>query len=281
MIDTREAAYVERTPKVDALLASGAVDKLQQRRTDLETRVNNIEKDGDVSALGSDEEREQWARIQRLEAALQGAPDTPENAELRERLRLVKGVLYFRLNDSFKARMWQQHRAIKDLDVALREAQSRWIRVDRARKSVPNDNGEFAARVAALKDRIAALQARLAATQEKQTSYLAQLAIHELDDQKTRLGAYQVQARFALATMYDRAANQEETKGEKGAALPKGLGGKEEEAPQDNNAPRDNMPAKPVDPGAAPQQDDRAPEQGAATPPPPPPPDQQQEAPKP
>ena len=284
MIDTRERAYVERTPKVDALLSSGAVDKLQQRRTDLETRVNNIEKDGDVSALGSDEEREQWARILRLEAALQGAPDTPENAELRDRVRLVKGVLYFRLNDSFKARMWQQHRAIKDLDVALHEAQSRWIRVDRARKSVPNNNGEFAARVAALKERIAALQTRLAATQEKQTNYLAQLAIVELDDQKTRLAAYQVQARFALATMYDRAANQEETRGEKGAALPKGLG-KQDDTPQDNT-PADSS-AKPVDPGAAPPPDDRAPEQGAATPPPPdkstdqamPPP--QQEAPKP
>ena len=242
MIDTRERAYAERTPKVDALLASGAVDKLQQRRTDLEARINGIEKDGDVAALGSEEERDQWARIQRMEAALAGAPDTPDNAELRERLRLVKGVLYFRLNDSFKARMWQQHRAIKDLDAALHEAQSRWIRVDRARKSVPNNTGEFAARVADLKTRIEALQARLAETQGKQTEYLAQLAVHELDEQKTRLAAYQVQARFALASMYDRAANQEETRGEKGAALPKGL-----QKPGD--APADDTP---MDQGATP-----------------------------
>ena len=119
-----------------------------------------------------------------MEAALAGAPDTPENAELRERVKLVKGVLYFRLNDSFKARMWQQRRSIKDLDLALHEAQSRWIRVDRARKSVPNNNGEFAARVADLKARIEALQGRLADVQKKQTGYLAQLAIHELDEQK-------------------------------------------------------------------------------------------------
>ena len=242
MIDTRERAYAERTPKVDALLSSGAVDKLEQRRTELETRINGIEKGQDVAALGSEEERDQWARIQRMEAALAGAPDTPDNAELRERLKLVKGVLYFRLNDSFKARMWQQHRAIKDLDVALHEAQSRWIRVDRARKSVPNNTGEFAARVADLKARIEALQGRLAETQKKQTEYLAQLAVHELDEQKTRLAAYQVQARFALATMYDRAANQEETRGEKGAALPKGL-----QKPGD--APADDTP---MDQGAAP-----------------------------
>jgi tetratricopeptide repeat protein len=220
MIDTREHAYAERIPKVDTLLASGAVDKLQQRRAELEARVSGIEKGQDVAALGSTEEREQWTRVQRIEAALAGAPDTPENAELRARLKLVKGVLYFRLNDSFKARMWQQHRSIKDLDLALHEAQSRWIRVDRARKAVPNNNGEFAARVAALKQRIDALQVRLASSEEKQRGYLAELAVHELDQQKERLAAYQVQARFELAAMYDRAANEEQPKKEPQAAPP-------------------------------------------------------------
>ena len=251
MIDTRERAYVERTPKVDALLASGAVDKLQQRRTDLETRVNTIEKGQDVSALGSDEEREQWARIQRMEAALAGAPDTPENAELRERVRLVKGVLYFRLNDSFKARMWQQHRSIKDLDLALHEAQSRWIRVDRARKSVPNNNGEFAARVAALKARIEELQTRLAATQQKQTGYLADLAVHELDEQKGRLAQYQVQARYALASMYDRAAADETPQKKPGAAGPKS-DKPDDDTPDTSDKPSDTPPESGTTPPATP-----------------------------
>ncbi len=241
MIDTREKAYAERLPRADALLASGAADKLQQRRVDLENRVNAIEKGQDVAALGSAEEREQWTRIQRLEALLTGTPNTPENAELRDRLRLVKGVLFFRLNDSFKARMWQQHRTIKDLDLALREAQSRWIRVDRARKSVPTNTGEFAARVAALKERIDALQVRLAASEKKQTVYLAQIAIQELEQQKSRLSTYQVQARFALATMYDRAANTDVTHTEQGAAVPKAA-----EAPDDTSPD-----AKPADQGKA------------------------------
>ena len=124
----------------------------------------------------------------------------------------MKGVLYFRLNDSFKARMWQQRRTMKDLDLSLKEAQNRWIRVQRARQSVPTNNGEFAARVAALKARIDALQGRLAAVEQKQGDYLAQVAVAELEQQKNRLATYQVQARFALASMYDRAANPEPAK---------------------------------------------------------------------
>src|SRR5215813_8024833 len=93
-------------------------------------------------------------------------------------------------------RDWSSDVCSSDLDLALHEAQSRWIRVDRARKSVPTNNGEFAARVAALKQRIDALQGRLAENQQRLTGYLAQLAVHELEEQKGRLAAYQVQARF-------------------------------------------------------------------------------------
>ena len=212
MIDTRERAYAQRLPRVDALLSSGAVEKLGQRKTDLDNRLNDIDGAADLAALGSAEERDQWTRVQQLEAALAAAADNQDKADLKERLRLVKGVLYFRLNDSFKARMWQQRRTMKDLDLSLKEAQERWIRVQRARQSVPTNNGEFAARVAALKARIDALQVRMAAVEQKQGDYLAQVAVAELDQQKNRLATYQVQARFALASMYDRAANPEPAK---------------------------------------------------------------------
>jgi phage shock protein A len=187
------------------------VEKLQQRNVTLANELRTIETQRDMAALGTTVEREQWARVRRVETALAAAPDTPENADLRVRLALVKGVLQFRLNDAFNARLWQEHRALKDLSLALHEAQSRWIRVERDRKSVPTNTGEFADRVTALKQRIDSLQARLAATGQKQSVFLARLAAHELEEQKDRLAAYQVQARFALASMYDRAANADIT----------------------------------------------------------------------
>jgi hypothetical protein len=119
---------------------------------------------------------------------------------------------------------------------------------------VPTNTGEFAARVAALKERIGALQVRLAASEKKQTVYLAQIAIQELEQQKNRLSTYQVQARFALATMYDRAANTDATHTQQGAAAPKGA-----EAPDDNppdaKPPDQDKPtpeAQPAPPGPAP-----------------------------
>jgi hypothetical protein len=222
MIGTRERAYAERLPRTDALLASGAVGKLQQRDAALESELRDIASHRDVAALGTDVERSQWARVQRLEAALAGAPDTAENAETRARLALVKGVLYYQLNEAYGARLWQEQRGLKDLNLALQEAQSRWIRVERARRDMPMNTGEFAARISALRQRIEALQVRLAAAEDKQGAFLAQIAVHELEEQKDRLATYQVQARFALATMYDRAANAASGGGKAPAAVQKG-----------------------------------------------------------
>jgi hypothetical protein len=242
MIETRERAYAGRLPKVDALLASGAVAQLEQRNVDLAGRLQTIEARRDLGALGTQAEREQWARIQRLEAALAGAPDTPENADLRQRLALVKGVLYFRLSDAYSARLWEEHRSLKDLNLALHEAQSRWIRVEQARRNVPTNTGEFATRIAALKGRIDALATRLAATEQAQADYLAGVAIQELEDQKARLASYQVQARFALGGMYDRAANAGAAPAKAPTAEQKGAG---EEPPAEAPAPAAPLPAAP------------------------------------
>jgi hypothetical protein len=212
MIDTREHAYAERLPRADALLASGAVDKLQQRDVALENELRGIEARHDVAALGTEEERAQWARIQRAEAALPGAPAGADNTELHARLGMVKGVLFFRLNDAYGARLWQAHRELKDLSLALHETQSRWIRVERARKNVPANTGEFATRVAALRQRIDGLEVRLVAAEQQQRDYLAQIAVRELEQQKDRLATYQIQARFALGSMYDRAASSQDAR---------------------------------------------------------------------
>ena len=137
--------------------------------------------------------------------AARRAQDDETNA-IREKTRLAKGVLYWRLAESFKARVWNERRTLKDLDQALREAQNRWVRVQKARGSMPNNTGDSPARVEALRQRLEAAQVRLADVAKQQNGLLEQLARNELEQQKERIGTYQIQARFALASIYDRAA---------------------------------------------------------------------------
>ena len=74
MIDTRERAYAERLPRTDALLATDAPTRLRAQRAEVDSRLNAIETGNDVVALGTAEERDQWARIAALEEQVATLP---------------------------------------------------------------------------------------------------------------------------------------------------------------------------------------------------------------
>jgi hypothetical protein len=207
ILDTREKAYAERMPKAEAVMASTDLAALTQKRVDFESRLNAIEQANEVAALGTPEEQATWARLQKIEEYLAAHPDDPDLAEMREKHRLMKGVLFWRLSQSFKARVWNERRAVKELAGALQETQRRAVLVRQAQQSTPVDAGGYATRIAAVRARMDQLQQRLAAVAERQNRYLQGLAVEQLEDQKQRIATYQVQARYALASIYDRAAD--------------------------------------------------------------------------
>jgi len=208
IIDTKQKAYTERVPKADVVLASTDLDGLMRKRVDFESRINEIEQSNDVAALGTPEEQATWARLKAIEDYLAAHPDDPDLQEMRDKHRLMKGVVYWKLAESFKARVWNERRSVKELAASLKETQKRTLLVQQARQSIPSDNGEYAARVADVRERMERLRDRLASVAEDQNHFLQSLAVEELERQKQRIETYQVQARYALASIYDRAANQ-------------------------------------------------------------------------
>jgi chromosome segregation ATPase len=214
MIDTRERAYAKRLPQADALLASDAPARLSERRNAADSRLNAIETGNDVAALGTPQQREQWTRILQMEEIAAAMAPGAERDESVDKLRLIKGVLYWRLDADFKQRSYEQRHALQELDAQLQELQNRWVRVQLARATVPSDTGEFAERIAALAARIKTVRDRLADSSQQQSQYLSDLAESELQSQRERITTYTVQARVQLADIYDRAADQGDKAGQ-------------------------------------------------------------------
>jgi TolA-binding protein len=207
MLDTRQEAYNQRVPKADAVLAATDLDGLTQKRVDFESRINEIEKSNDVAALGTPEEQQTWARLKRIEEYLAAHPDDPDLSDIREKHRLMKGVMYWRLSESFRARLWNERRSVKELEGQLKETQKRAVLVKQARVGTPLTTGGYASRVAAVRARIDQLHERMADVSGRQNLFLQSLAIRELEAQKVRIETYQVQARYELAAIYDRISN--------------------------------------------------------------------------
>jgi hypothetical protein len=213
MVDTRRRAYQERIPGLQQTLGTVDLDAMEAHKNELESRLQAVERDDDIAGLASSREREQWVKLERIEKVLASADQgDPLVQEMREKTRLLRGRLLWDFNASYKARLWRTRKELRELDVAYKEARRRWVLVERAREEYPARTEEFAGRVANLQPRIDALSARLAAAATSQNRYLAAVAVKELESQKERLAAYSLQARFALASIYDRAASGGGTK---------------------------------------------------------------------
>jgi chromosome segregation ATPase len=214
MVDTRRRAYAQRIPVLQETLDTVDLDALENHKNELESRLTGVERDEDVAGLATGREREQWEKIERIEKVLASADQSdPLVQEMREKTRLLRGRLLWDFNAGYKARLWRTRKELRELDVAYKEARRRWVLVERAREDYPARTEEFAGRVANLQPRITALSAKLAAAAQSQNQYLAAVAVKELESQKERLAAYSLQARYALASIYDRASSGTPSKG--------------------------------------------------------------------
>jgi hypothetical protein len=217
MIDTRRRAYDQRLPLLKSTLDTVDLDALEAGKTELESRVASAERENDAVAVATGRELGQWQTVERMDKVLERAdPNDPLVQEMREKTRLLRGTLLWDFASSYKARLWKAHKELRELDLAYKEARRRWVLVERARVEYPARTEEFAQRVVGLGPRIVALNERLGLAAVAQNQYLAAVAIKELESQKERLAAYSLQARFALASIYDRASSDKGDNSDKG-----------------------------------------------------------------
>jgi hypothetical protein len=204
MVDTRAEAYAERMPPVEAHLADVDLDAMHAQRDEMAARLDAIAATRDIAGLADATERQQWELLTELEQS--PAWSHSGAAEARDKQRVLKGLLQWKLDREFRLRLWQQRREIKALDDALAEANRRATDVYAARAEIPDELDVYGERIAALRPRLESVQGSVMAALGGQEAALQLYAMRELEAQKERLAIYRIQARFALATIYDRAS---------------------------------------------------------------------------
>ncbi|HET7923328.1 MAG TPA: hypothetical protein VFL30_00430 [Rhodanobacteraceae bacterium] len=222
ILDTRQRAYEQRLPTIDASLQSVDLAAMTQRRVELESRLQAIERSEDVVALGTAKEQENWELIESMEQKLAQLPSDAESDEMRAKHRFLRGLLLWDLRRDYKARLWAEHKALGDLDRQLREAQRRHHQVSSSRDDWPEKFVALTARIDALTPRVQGLQESAQLALHRQQDFLQDIAVEELKAQRDRLNTYMVQARFALASIYDRAAARVEPPAESPGVLAEG-----------------------------------------------------------
>jgi hypothetical protein len=173
---------------------------------ELESELLAIERGEDVVALGTAKEQATWRTLTAMEPKLARLPDDAATAEIRTKHRFLKGLLLWDLRRDYKARLWAEKKNLAELDRELRQAQRRHHQVSSARDDWPEKFAGLTARIDGLRPRVLGLKSTADAALVRQQGFLQDIAIAELEAQRDRLNTYMVQARFALAAVYDRAA---------------------------------------------------------------------------
>jgi hypothetical protein len=217
MLTTRTKAFNERLPQILAIARDGGLAVQQQRAAALNAEVDRMESArGDATrhlvpaaALASERQQDLLQRLDRVNGEL--ARITPQDQPredtdaARERLRRVAGALDWELTQAYPARAWEARKSVRIINHALIEAQVREAALSQAQRDEPARFAVFAARIAELDQRIKALLPRVAALSREQQQAVQEIAVAQLSEQEDRLAAYAVQARFAVAQLYDRA----------------------------------------------------------------------------
>jgi outer membrane protein assembly factor BamD (BamD/ComL family) len=206
MLETRKEAFDERLPRVEDALARADIDDLVQRKFEFDAQLDEIEREFDWLAFADEREFENWSEIADFAANPALYADIAEAEEVRDKVELLKGVLQWELEKSFQDRLWRARRDVRKTGESLVEAQRARRQIDDTMRAEALRFEDFSNRVYGLGPQIDDMQLQVAEAMGAQRSFLQEIAIGELQAQKQRLDVYTVQARFALAAIYDLAA---------------------------------------------------------------------------
>ncbi|HHJ16447.1 MAG TPA: hypothetical protein ENJ80_07090 [Gammaproteobacteria bacterium] len=210
MVDARRLAYEERSPQIRARLDLNEPAALQARWQNYQDLVRAEHISSDPLKLATGKEKQHWEMLQRTQEKLATLPDEPRYAKMRDKARWLQGVLYWQVQDDYKARLWETEKALAGLEISINNAVHKHAQVTAALDKVRAGFDGYDQRIETLRARILGLQPQIHAARGSTSEHLQRLALEELVVRKQRLASYRSQARYALARSYDQVAQHDE-----------------------------------------------------------------------
>ncbi len=208
MLVTRKARFDTVVPTIENRLLELDVEGKRKRAQRLKARLQSIRQSGDVWQLATPDQRQLLSEIESIKNRLKLVVDPEERLELTTRIRRVEGVLYWQVHSDYPERLWESTKRVKSLDTELETMELRLATLRGARSFANSRLGDLGSRVATNRRRVSTLLPRIDAALARQTKYLSQLTLQTLTERRAYLESYLLQARYALAQLYDKAQSE-------------------------------------------------------------------------
>jgi tetratricopeptide (TPR) repeat protein len=155
--------------------------------------------------LATAEERMAGERIALIEKQI-GGSRRPESLALRQRTERLRGVLTWRLETEYPARLTAAHAHLKELNAQVDALTRQYDAFVRTRQAATHSYVGYDAQIKRLRGSVDEALQRVNGLMAQQGNMIETVAINQLKARRERLAAQQTEARFGVADSYDRAA---------------------------------------------------------------------------
>lgn len=207
LIQLRREYYQPRLPGLDRdfrKLDAQMRLRLEQRKH-VSQRLEKMLTAPAPQLLATSDEARLKARLEKIEAQLEDSTSGGK-ASIRTRIARLRGTLTWSLETNYHERLTEAHDHLQQLNADVEGLTEQYESFVRTRQAASHSYVGYDASITDLKLRVRNAIERLDLLQARQGEMLEAVAVRELELRRTRLEAYQNQARFAFADSYDRAA---------------------------------------------------------------------------
>lgn len=213
LIELRRQYYEPLLPEVEKKFKK--LDARIRLRIEQRDRLNQRLKSMVIARrpdyLATAEERGFLDKLNKIELYVANNPQK-NTAELNDRIKRLKGVLHWQVNDAYDRRLTRAYKEMQKLDVYIKKLNTAYKSFVRTRQAATQSYEGYKIPIRQLKTRIQEKQIKVDAVMARQGRLIETMAVNELERRRNLLEEYQIKARFALAESYDRASKKQQRK---------------------------------------------------------------------
>lgn len=204
MLAVQQEAYAEQSPKVDAYLTGSRLQALERERDTLQSQYENAASPQEPAfILASSDEKAWLARLDRVNALIEKHDAGNRLEAQREVARLMRGILIWRTVSEHPQRIWTLKKQMAELDQNLEKTRKLEAGLAQARGETKGRFMDYSSRIRALEKEITALLQQVVRLRNQEGAQLQQMTVETLEQRKTLLHNYLIQARLGVASLLD------------------------------------------------------------------------------
>ncbi|MEW8627619.1 MAG: tetratricopeptide repeat protein [Candidatus Thiodiazotropha sp.] len=204
MLDNQQQTYKKQLPRVEAFLRGDKLNQLQEQHTELEAHYNQaVSEEEPAFILATGEEKKLIERLQRINTLISQSASPEQFQVQREIAQLMEGILIWRTVTEHPARVWNLKKQMKALTHNIESVKVQQTELAASREQAESRFDNLSGRIDRLQENIPELLEQVTALRRQQAKRLQEMALARLEQRKTLVNNYLIQARFGVASLLD------------------------------------------------------------------------------